>query len=723
MNKMMGAAFDRKAATRSSRALRLLLVAGAATVLSTPAWAQTMLQPPSLSVIDANGVELLQGNLSMRVPGISAGDENSGISVSSTGFNLPFGDNHSSGINSSKYTDNFDELTVMAVSYGGSTEGFERENASSPWVSKQSQGGSFSCAGTTCTYVRADGAVVLYDTTKRSTLGLAANRGVAYQVTKPDGEIIKLYYKSSGALSSVMATLTYRLTFQSQSLVGVSSSLGWMVKYETALLPAGYRPTKIYIINSSKNYCDPSVSSLTCTASNAASWPTLNIGYSGQEFLYSDGAGVFLGALSAMLYSSAGLEPSALAKIRLTGYRMPSGISYVADTGDDWTDPVEKVVARGQTWNYSQSFGPSTSTDGVMNATVTNPYGYTKIVKRLTPIPGLIDIPVILLGEVKDENGLISTYQYYNSTDYSVGAVKYKLKRQITPDASYSGATLTGGYSDYTYDARGNVTSITTYPRGGGTPKVEAAGFPASCDATNSKFCNKPVWSKDARSNQTDYTYATEHGGLLTETGPADANGVRPQKRNTYALLYPMVQNANGALVASTPVWRLTSTSTCKVATAGNPASCVGSADEVVTSYEYGTNNLQLTAVTVRAGNASAASPSTSGNLWQTISYGYDDNGNQVWVDGPLPGAEDRAYVTYDAMRRKVFEIGPDPDGSGERPRVVVKHSYDADGREYLTQSGSGNAVDGSDFAPATFKRTSYDPTTGLAIKIEEGGA
>lgn len=87
-----------------------------------------------------------------------------------------------------------------------------------------------------------------------------------------------------------------------------------------------------------------------------------------------------------------------------------------------------------------------------------------------------------------------------------------------------------------TLDARGNILSTTATPKPGSglAPIVTmTASYPATC--INYKTCNKPEWVRDANNAQTDYTYDPVHGGVLTETGPVDANGVRPQTRYTYA--------------------------------------------------------------------------------------------------------------------------------------------------------------------------------------------
>ena len=236
-------------------------------------------------------------------------------------------------------------------------------------------------------------------------------------------------------------------------------------------------------------------------------------------------------------------------------------------------------------------------------------------------------------------------------------------------------------------------------PSSGLADRVEKFVYNNCSSGVLTPTCTKPSAHIDPNNTETDYTYDA-YGDVLTETGPADSNGVRPQTRNTYTMLYPQVLSSAGTLVSSAGIVKLTRSSTCQSATSANPASCVGTAAETVTTYTYGDNNLDLTSKTVAAGDNSVSA---------TTSYTYDIAGNVTVVDGPRTDVDDRSYTTYDLAHRKVFEIGVDPDGSGPLPRVIVHHLYDVDGREYRTEMGTGNATDGSDFAMTSHKLTSYD--------------
>jgi RHS repeat-associated protein len=181
------------------------------------------------------------------------------------------------------------------------------------------------------------------------------------------------------------------------------------------------------------------------------------------------------------------------------------------------------------------------------------------------------------------------------------------------------------------------------------------------------------------------------HGGVLTKTLPAAANGVRPQIRYTYQQLSARVLNASGALVNETPIWKLVSTSQCRT-----QATCAGTVDETVTSFTYDDNLLPVTE-TVRAGDNSVST---------TTSRTYDHVGNVVSIDGPAPGTADTTRQVYDRLRRLVATMGPDPDGAGALPVPVTRTAYNGDNQPSLIESGT--AADRSDSALAAMSVHQY---------------
>jgi YD repeat-containing protein len=189
-----------------------------------------------------------------------------------------------------------------------------------------------------------------------------------------------------------------------------------------------------------------------------------------------------------------------------------------------------------------------------------------------------------------------------------------------------------GNVNSYGYDGRGNLQTVTQIPLtvngSDSTPLVTNANYPSTC--TNIITCNKPTWVKDPKGNQTDFTYDPTHGGLLTETDPADATGIRPQKRLTYVPRNAWYLNSSGAMTKDTnAIWVLSSESICrKGAPAASGTGCSLANDEVVTAYDYGPdsgpNNLILRGKTIAADGETLRS-----------CFGHDKQGNKIWETSP----------------------------------------------------------------------------------------
>lgn len=251
-----------------------------------------------------------------------------------------------------------------------------------------------------------------------------------------------------------------------------------------------------------------------------------------------------------------------------------------------------------------------------------------------------------------------------------------------------------GNYVEYARDSRGNVTQATYVPKDGpGTDSiVTTANFPSTC--SNVVTCNKPTFTVDGEGNRTDYTYDPTHGQVTRIRLPAAAAGqVRPQVDYEYTALYAQEKNASGQLVnVSTPQYKLTRMRSCATA-----ATCIGSANETVVTMAYDTPNLQLTSVTVSAGN---------GTISSTTTYAYDIDDNLASVNGPLSGSGDTEFLFYDDANRLIGTISPDPDGSGANPRIAERISYDASGRAWKIESGTATGTTRSHLDSMTVLRS-----------------
>jgi len=602
------------------------------------------LNPLTQRYIDRNGVDFFTGKPVVDVPALTIGTGSSGLSKLGGSTSFAYADNFYGVLNNSG--------SYLVVTIGTSSQKFLY--ASGAYTAAAGATGTLACSGTICTYTASDGTVALFDTTLTSTLGMTASRGTLTKITRPDGEILTMSYRA------------YADTETTRALKTVSSSLGWMIKYKDAADSIDGIPDRADAINTSVDYCDPAADSC---ASLSQTW--VGLAYAGVVNI-TDSAGEQL----TLNYS-----PTADKIFSIT---TPAGVYRVNnyDTPLLNNTKINKVTIGTSIWNYAFTQSGNTRT-----VTVTNPDTSTHVVTLDTSLAQLISDT--------DELGRKSSYTY-NTGGY--------LYRAINPDATYTGTTLTGGYIEYAYDARGNVTTSTVVPRAGSSlPNlVTTAVYPTSC--TNVKTCNKPTSVTDANGIMTTYTYDTNSGNVATVTTPAVA-GVASQTRYTYAQQTPYVKNSAGTLVASTPVWRLTEVSSCMT---GASPTCVGTTDEVKTVITYGTSNIQPLTVTRKLGDNTLA---------QTTTYTYDNFGNVTSVDGPISGSYDTSYYFYDAVRRKIGEIGPDPDGASALQRRAIRTTYNGDGQVIAVETGTVTGTTAASLTAMTVldnSTTEFSTTTGL---------
>lgn len=243
---------------------------------------------------------------------------------------------------------------------------------------------------------------------------------------------------------------------------------------------------------------------------------------------------------------------------------------------DPWLAPdgqISSVSKGGKVWRYDFCTLSATDdavaipsylsgTKGVRKTVVTAPDGSQKSY--------IIDNRWGVLIQFIDELGRKTSFGYedfYEPQRVGIGSATVPFNHQPSlvkhPE---------GNYETYTYDARGNVTSVTRYPKPGSTdaPIVSfQAGYDASC-VNNYVKCNKPNWTRDANGNQTDYAY-NAMGFIDTITYPADSAGVRKTKK----FIYSDFATADGSLLhlLTSEIEDVTPTS------------------QMTTSYEYDTSN------------------------------------------------------------------------------------------------------------------------------------
>ncbi|MEA3050797.1 MAG: hypothetical protein QOG84_2633, partial [Sphingomonadales bacterium] len=475
---------------------------------------------------------------------------------------------------------------------------------------------------------------------------------------------------------------------ETPAISAITSSAGFMLKMETG--PNGAK--RVRLINRALIYCDPLAAS--CPAGPAA-LPTVDqtgtqqyggtVTFSGTRTVtYGSPAN---GAVA--MYDSQGnpvyeTVQSVTSGGGVTKTYTTSPLSLMGNCGQ--SKVVRQVATPAGTWHYAYSFG------WIMYSTEYGSNHGDCIVTEVTSTAP--DNSQVKKSEWSPGSGAGEqiTDQLGRVTQYAFLTVNWPVQPTAASRREVSGITYPeGNKASFVYDtdavgARRNLQSTTLTPKPGtAEPTLTWSwGYPTSCTTANYVSCNKPDYALDPKQNRTDYTYDPVHGGVLTKTLPADANGVRPQIRYTYQQLSAKVLDASGQLVNETPIWKLVSTSTCRTL-----ASCAGTADEVVTSYTY-SDNLLVATETTRAGDNSAS---------LTVTKSYDAVGNLVAVDGPASGNADTTRYTFDALRRPVATLSPDPDGAGPLPVLATRVTYNGD--DQPTQVDKGSAVDQSDAALA----------------------
>ena len=619
---------------------------------ATQAAAQTVPAAPVRATIDGNGVDLFSGALNVDGPSVTVGDSSSGMDFHRWNKGSGWSDNYSAFLNLSG--------PIMTVAIGEASDSFTVSGTT--YTSTEANGSTLTFNSTTLvyTYTRSDGMVAHFNKANLNEWAPYGNSGLISDMVNPKGEKYTFTYGQitycaawkigSGGNICTRTTKAYRLT-------GVTNSYGYRVS------PA-YDPAFEYAYDSTTPEVQPdfvswyNVVGMSAAASASQSFGTVVNG-STTSYVITD-------VLS-----------------RQTKYRMGSsvvlGVTRPGSTAEDVT--IGYTASRVSSVTTPVGITSYTSSDAstVRTVTVTDPMAHAAVFK--------FDIPSKRLTSVTDPLGKITTMQYDASG---------RLTRTTAPE---------GNYVQLTRDARGNVSEERHVSKTPGTPPdiVITASYAASC--TTTATCNQPIWTKDALGNQTDYTYDPTHGSVLTVTSPAaSSGGVRPQVRYSYTSLQAYYANPTSIVASGQPVYRLTGTSTCLTT-----ASCTGTADEAKTTVSYGPqttgvgNNLLPVSVTTASGD---------NTLSATTTVAYDAVGNPVSVDGPLAGTGDTSTARYDALRRVVGTIAPDPDGAGPRVNLASRNTYDTQGRVTLTEQGTTNGQSDTAwaaFAPVASVTTTYD--------------
>lgn len=602
--------------------------------------------------VDANGVDVVHGTFTLSGTALSVG------AASPAGMVFAF----TNGRDTLAATLNFDYAGGTYVSIGGRSDRFTIDGSGN-FQSATGNGATLSLVSTTYTYTASDGTVATFVKANGIYDRFVANEGWATSITYPDGTTWDFTYKGQ-----VYCPAEYDPEFPNCQvpkvsgvrLQSVTSNHGYQMKLSYQSNTLNYQPdveawntvVKVQAINNADEYCNPAADSCSLTGN----WPYVNYTNNGiASISVSDASGPMLNSVRSGDQLTVKIGTSSSASMTVN---FQSGDTKVAS-----------VVNGGVTWNYNFSDSSTERT-----TVVTGPLSTQRTV--------VSDLSTKLIKADTDALGHTTSYLYDGFG---------RVTRITAPE---------GNYTQFTYDARGNVTETRQVAKAGSgiADIVTSAIYPSSC--TNPKTCNQPETTTDAKGNVTNYTYAS-HGGVTAVTAPAPTSGAtRPETRFSYASLQAYYKNSSGSIVASAqPITVLASTSACQTS-----GSCGGGADETKTTVNYGP---QSTGTANNLLPVSATSGSGNGALAATVSSTYDSIGNRFTTDGPLPGNADVTRTRYDNRRRVVGVIGPDPDGGGALKHRAIRYSYSSEELLTAVQVGTVNSQSDPDWAAMAVLQTS----------------
>ena len=478
---------------------------------------------------------------------------------------------------------------------GGTTSGNARAASHVPWGVYQS--------------ALPNGTAVIYNGTTSSGY---------YTLTEADGTITNF---TPGGVGGKVSDITYpdgtrlNLTYLGGSLKSVFSSRGWGILFDG--------PTKACAVNLALNY-------LTSTSTCPANAQAAIYGYTSGTFrpavqlltsVTKNGATTIYG-YSATDHLVCVKDPGqSVCRIKNTYGSCPvlsSDPSYTAYERN-WREPiVSQETGDGRVFTYiGESLCKDDDPSFVDQSFRGNSVKVTSNGASRRIDVGIGGVPMTLV----DELNRTSQFEQFSSTPAPDVA---EMSGIITPE---------GDRTDYTRDARGNVTQMVRQAKPGSVlaSQTISAVFPATC--TNPLICNKPTSVTNANGSVTTFTYDPSHGGVLSEALPS-VGGVIAVKRYGYAQAYAWLRTATGGYTrAATPVWLLAEERTCRATATWGTACAGGPSDEIVTSYEYeiggasAPSNLLLRGIAVTA----------DGQTRRTC-YGYDATGNRIWETKPRAG-------------------------------------------------------------------------------------
>ena len=624
--------------------------------LAAPALAQDAaanLSPPAEKfAVAPGGVDMRSGRYAYSQTDLAIGGEAGALALTRTltqavmGHDNPFGNfSHNWDILLSEKRINVQQGIFhhtpgqpdyqIEVGFGGRSETFRSEGPSAGYEQTSRSGyasltvsGSKDSASAVYTYTRGDGTVAVFRPIGSNDCSSLLRCAYVSQVTEADGTRLAFEYDNQGAnatrLRSVVSNRGYALLFEYSGILVVKAcvlNLTQTVKPADNVCPQG-APTATYSYAASK-----------LAGATDASGATWGFTYSGGNMNYvrpGEGTPWMTNTIWERMNDDGLIEEIVTSQSFADG----SGYSYSYDqtpplactgipsiAGGSFTDNLGNTTTLRydfpiRPYDPAQGHGQVPECDGDDPAPV--------IVHQVTPGP----------VEVTDPLGRITATDYCDPDAMAGYPPNWQHRCLVTP-MPVSTTDPIGIQTRMTWDmsTRNLLQSRQiAVPGSGPSDIVRSATY--NCTPATFRHCARPTSLTDARGAVTTYAYSADHGGLLTETGPA-VNGVAPQTRHSYAQRHAWISNGGGYAQAATPVWVRVSTSACRTSAAtGNPgAPCAaGALDEIRTTYDYGPdagpNTLLLRGQAVTA---------ESGGSLVTLRtcYGHDPLGRRISATQP----------------------------------------------------------------------------------------
>ena len=579
-----------------------LLAAVGALVVAVPSHAQTAIyEPPKQVTLSPTGVDLVSGHFTTKTVDLSIGPlalERSYIGghtiQGSDYFGLNWTHNYANYVVEGEYGKTWKTRVVIGRSAFHFTNWGSYYSSNNP----DSFGSTLQLVGGAFIYTDPQGNVYTFNASVNAfppILGLR-NQRIA-RIDYADGHTLTYSYNASGKLIQIASNRGYSLVFEYGANGYVSKACG----YNRAVTWVSTTPT--------------------CTSPA----PIVSYGYGAAGLANVTSVTDVSGQVWGYDYNDNG-NLSRLSCVR----QVNSSACLVSNiyTGDWPARVVQQVNADGGVWNYNYDVPDKSGDDPQLPG---EPLPYSS---------GSYSGPEGLNAGAVFGAGLLNSYtESFNPEPQNPWA---EVRR--TTNATWDGIELhslaysEGNKIEYNRDIRQNIVSEVWTPKPGSalSPVSRSTAFPDpnadDCTSVVRRICNKPLSKTDYKGNQTSYTYDPAHGGVLTETGPADAAGVHPVKRYAYAQRYAWIKtSAGGYAQATSPLWLLTSEKTCRTSATISGACSAGASDEVTTSYDYGPdsgpNTLLLRGKVVTADGISLRT-----------CYAYDVQGNKISETSPRAG-------------------------------------------------------------------------------------